>query len=278
MSALNSVLSVNALAGATSFRYIVAESTAPTTFYTLTSSSSSFRLTNVPGLVVGYNKTYSVSAQQLVTSGGVSTWSSLGTCNVMTPSITSAINVQLNQCGQTLAATRQRLSVNGVANATSYTFRVSTNSNFSSPVEEVVSNYSSFYLNSLSIVPVTSGTAYFVQVKVAVTIGGTTYESNFGTPCSIFTPELMSKQAASPFAAVAYPNPFANNFMLDVTTSTEETISIKVYDMVGRLIEQRNATVNDLEKSSIGDTYPSGVYNVILTQGEEMKTLRVIKR
>jgi hypothetical protein len=78
--------------------------------------------------------------------------------------------------------------------------------------------------------------------------------------------------------ATAYPNPFANNFMIDVTTSTKEAINIKVYDMVGRLIEQRDTTANDIENLAIGDRYPSGVYNVIVTQGTEMKTLRVVKR
>jgi hypothetical protein len=28
----------------------------------------------------------------------------------------------------------------------------------------------------------------------------------------------------------------------------------------------------------LGNNYPSGVYNVIVTQGEDVKTLRVIKR
>jgi len=66
--------------------------------------------------------------------------------------------------------------------------------------------------------------------------------------------------------------------MIDVTTSTKENINIKVYDMVGRLIEQRNVNTNELETTTIGDRYPSGVYNVVVTQGEDVKTLRVVKR
>jgi len=48
--------------------------------------------------------------------------------------------------------------------------------------------------------------------------------------------------------------------------------------MVGRLVEQRVVKVNDLENTTIGERYPSGVYNVIISQGEEVKTLRVVKR
>jgi len=51
-----------------------------------------------------------------------------------------------------------------------------------------------------------------------------------------------------------------------------------VYDMVGRLVEQQEVQVTDLKTSPIGDRYPSGVYNVVITQGEEVQTLRVVKR
>ncbi|UPT71070.1 MAG: T9SS type A sorting domain-containing protein [Flavobacterium sp. JAD_PAG50586_2] len=288
LATLNSIISVNALAGATSFRYIVASSVTPTDFFTLTSPNSSFRLTDVPLLLVNYNSTYSVSAQQLVTSGGVSTWSPLATCNLTTPSVANAINLQVNQCGQTLPTVKSKITVNSIANATLYTFRVSTTSDFSSPVEDITSSYSKFSMNSLTTVPLDYNTQYYVKVKVSVTINGVTTESNFGTPCSFFTPTsapekvnaepFVTIEHANPFTAIAYPNPFAENFMIDITTSKEENISIKVYDMIGRLIEQRESTVNDLETSTLGNNYPSGVYNIIVSQRSEIKSLRVIKR
>jgi hypothetical protein len=80
------------------------------------------------------------------------------------------------------------------------------------------------------------------------------------------------------FTAIAYPNPFAENFMINVTSSSQEMVGLKVYDMIGRLIEQREVKVSDLENSTIGDSYPSGVYNILVTQGEEVKTVRVVKR
>jgi hypothetical protein len=51
-----------------------------------------------------------------------------------------------------------------------------------------------------------------------------------------------------------------------------------VYDLAGRLIENRTIESNYLEKASIGSTYPSGVYSLIITQGETVKTVRIIKR
>jgi hypothetical protein len=48
--------------------------------------------------------------------------------------------------------------------------------------------------------------------------------------------------------------------------------------MTGRLIERRDVRPSDMVEQQIGDRYPSGVYNVVVTQGEEVKTVRVIKR
>jgi hypothetical protein len=48
--------------------------------------------------------------------------------------------------------------------------------------------------------------------------------------------------------------------------------------MIGKLIETRQFSTTEMNNQEVGSSYPSGVYNVIVTQGEEMKTLRVIKR
>ncbi|WP_187661341.1 T9SS type A sorting domain-containing protein, partial [Flavobacterium buctense] len=73
---------------------------------------------------------------------------------------------------------------------------------------------------------------------------------------------------AAGFEAKAYPNPFANNFLLDLTTESASPVSIKVYDMVGRLVDSRESKASNLNSLAIGDQYPSGVYNVVVTQDE----------
>jgi hypothetical protein len=80
------------------------------------------------------------------------------------------------------------------------------------------------------------------------------------------------------FKATAYPNPFAENFKLEVKTSSEEALQVKVYDMLGNLVENRILEVSEIEGLEVGANYPSGVYNVIVSQGDVVKTLRVIKR
>jgi hypothetical protein len=90
--------------------------------------------------------------------------------------------------------------------------------------------------------------------------------------------ETPSEVVKTPFSAVAYPNPFTASFNLSLTTSSTEKVSIMVYDMTGRQLEQREVPSNSMMEQQLGDSYPTGVYNVIVTQGKQVKTLRVIKR
>ncbi|RAR46209.1 T9SS type A sorting domain-containing protein, partial [Flavobacterium lacus] len=80
------------------------------------------------------------------------------------------------------------------------------------------------------------------------------------------------------FKAIAFPNPFANSFAIDVKTSNTEPVSLTVYDMAGRLLEVKEVKAADVTNYQFGDRYPSGVYNVVVTQGEETKTVRVVKQ
>jgi hypothetical protein len=80
------------------------------------------------------------------------------------------------------------------------------------------------------------------------------------------------------FSAIAYPSPFTENFTLNVTTPSEDKVQVMVYDMIGKLVDQREVSPTDAATLEIGDRFPSGVYNVIVTQGDNTKTLRVIKR
>ena len=97
-------------------------------------------------------------------------------------------------------------------------------------------------------------------------------------PPSITKIETEAPVLKTPFSVKAYPNPYKETFNLSLTTTSEDKVSVVVYDMTGRLIERRDVRPSDMVEQQIGDRYPSGVYNVVVTQGEEVKTLRVIKR
>ena len=82
---------------------------------------------------------------------------------------------------------------------------------------------------------------------------------------------------ADKFSVVAYPNPSSTNFNLDITSSSAKNVEVKVYDMIGKLINKMEVSPSKVAGLQIGDQYPSGVYNVIVSQVTEVKTLRVIK-
>jgi hypothetical protein len=92
--------------------------------------------------------------------------------------------------------------------------------------------------------------------------------------CGITKMEINSV----PFKVDVYPNPSSDVFNFNMTSSSEDKVNVMVYDMTGKLIDQREVAPSEVSELQIGDRYPSGVYNVIVTQGEETKTLRVIKR
>jgi hypothetical protein len=76
----------------------------------------------------------------------------------------------------------------------------------------------------------------------------------------------------------AYPNPYTKTFKLNIQTNNTATIVIKVYDMIGRLIESKEITLNELPNLEIGNGYPSGIYNVIVKQEGKTKSIQIIKK
>ncbi len=102
-------------------------------------------------------------------------------------------------------------------------------------------------------------------------------EDNTPLPGSCSLP--IGKQATVGIDLNIYPNPFSDNFKLDVRSSvSEQDIQIKVYDMLGKVIESSSVRMSDIDSFEIGNSYPAGIYNVIITQGTEVKTQRVIKK
>jgi len=129
---------------------------------------------------------------------------------------------------------------------------------------------------TLSAVSSAAGNVWF---RVKFTSGPCTVA--YGTPVNVWIKACGSSvriEDTIEFKAVAYPNPFAENFKLEVKTSSEEALQVKVYDMLGKLVENRILEVSEIEGLEVGANYPSGVYNVIVSQGDVVKTLRVIKR
>lgn len=123
-------------------------------------------------------------------------------------------------------------------------------------------------------------------------VGANYFRAKFTNSCgvSVFSPAVTvyytncvpAKVAVSegklPFDVVAHPNPYTDTFRLKLTTSSGSDVSLSVYDMIGKLVERSVKKPQDIQQENIGQNYPSGVYNIVLTQDDAIKTVRIIKR
>ncbi|QBZ97861.1 T9SS type A sorting domain-containing protein [Flavobacterium sangjuense] len=242
------------------------------------SPSPSFNLLQLSSFPIKFGAEYRIRVKAIVLIDSVALPSSYGTtCSVFTPEAPLA---SLRDCagegGLALTSYNTVIYANplGIGGA-QYIFTLYNEDGYSQ-------QYYSYnrYVRLMDfhlLTPLTVGGDYKLQVDAF--IYGFPYA---GKDCDISVPAPPTPSGkivvATVFQASAYPNPFANNFMLDVKTSSDSVVNLKVYDMVGRLIEQREARVSDLETTTIGDHYPSGVYNVVVSQEDNVQTLRVVKR
>ncbi|WP_396170334.1 T9SS type A sorting domain-containing protein [Flavobacterium sp.] len=109
-----------------------------------------------------------------------------------------------------------------------------------------------------------------------VSVNGVAFTLHY-KDCAI-AKEVESTEVNLPFAVIASPNPFTTSCNLNITTSSTEIVQVRIYDMIGKLIDKTEVTPSAINDLQLGTNYPTGVYNVIVSQGDNVKTLRVIKR
>jgi alpha-tubulin suppressor-like RCC1 family protein len=226
------------------------------------------RITNTTNPL--YNTAYSIEVAVKNTNGTFLPYGAL--CNITTPSFPTS-QLQLSQCDAVITNNNETIYADSFTGATTYRFKftnstLSFNYIFDRPIR-------SFILSSIP--GLLSATTYSVQVSIEINgIFGP-----YGKICTLTTPggaREIAKENNSDFQVVAYPNPFVENFKLKILAVNKEVIQLKVYTILGNLIEYKSlddSTINDIE---IGNNYPTGIYNIIVLQGEEAKTVRVIKR
>jgi hypothetical protein len=177
----------------------------------------------------------------------------------------------LTECGQQIATKGTLIPAPSLDRVTAYRFVITNLATSQVTTLDRTQNWFTFN----NIPGYTPGGLYGVQVQV-MTAG---HYSPLGEGCEIIAPAAMRDNGkAISFSATAYPNPFADTFGIRVETTSEENFEIKVYDMTGRLIESRRATLLEMQTLQVGERYPAGVYNVILSQADNTESLRIVKR
>ncbi len=74
----------------------------------------------------------------------------------------------------------------------------------------------------------------------------------------------------------AFPNPTTSFFNLRVKSDSRETVEIRVFDMVGKLVQQQRGAAEQVYR--LGDHLVSGMYIVEVRQGAKKATTKVVKQ
>lgn len=267
LNSLSNTIYCDQVTSANQYRFEVSDGINPTR--TFDTAVNRFNLTNLVG-GGAYATTYTVKvALRFGTQ-----WQDYGTsCTVTTPLTPGTSNITPSQCGITISNSWTTIYATQVPEATGYRFEVVNGAT----VRYFNTAVSRFNLHNLAGASPAANTTYTIRVAI---LYNSIYQP-FGASCSITTAAVISRTANTDIAAFkvkTYPNPYADTFKLNLNTSSEEIVELKVYDMLGRQIEAHSYTVSEIADQTMGILYPSGVYHIIVTQGDHVKTLRVIKR
>jgi hypothetical protein len=261
---ISSIIYTNILSGVTGYRFKVTN-TATSAVQIIDRTPHWFSMKMLPSYTYGVTYLVEVAVK---TTGAYSAYGS--PCSVTTPAPTT---LNATSCGATIATKSTVVYATSQDMVTSWRFQITnTVTNVSQVIDRPLAW---FQFNMITYSP---STVY--DVRIAVQSTGTF--SAFGEACQVTSPATTKAAITTTFSdefrVVAVPNPFTNSFGLDLKSFNESNVEVKIYDMIGKLLEVRDVQFADVQTQSMGDKYPSGVYNVIVTQGDNVKTLRVIKR
>ncbi|WP_412464521.1 T9SS type A sorting domain-containing protein [Flavobacterium mekongense] len=270
LPAISTILSTTSLPGATGYRFRVTD-TNTNAVQTITRTLPWFTLTMLSAY--NYGATYAIDVA-VKTTGNYSDYGA--SCFVSTP----AVPTLTNYCGGAIVPGKGTfIATSSLDRVTAYEFTVDRYNEFFELVSTSVVVKSINRFNFNDITNYTPNTTYSVRVRV-FTAGSW---SAYGDACEIVSPgtarEGETKAVdSSLFSVVAYPNPYDYQFSIRLESASEAPVTIKVYDMIGKLIETREVNTADIPVQSLGEAYPTGVYNVVITQEDNTRALRMIKR
>jgi N-acetylneuraminic acid mutarotase len=75
---------------------------------------------------------------------------------------------------------------------------------------------------------------------------------------------------------IVYPNPSNSTFNFSLKRTSEELVTIQIFDMMGRMIHEYKSLSSD-DIMTIGEDLNAGVYVAVVTQGEFRKSVKINK-
>jgi hypothetical protein len=306
ITSMSNVIYAEAVPFAQGYRFRITDPLNPTNTQILYRPLREFRMSLITAFPVQYGKTYNVEVSILNTANGTVYTDGgrylpfVDVCNVTTPT-RPTVQIQTSQCATTVViggeeqempydvpSSNTSIYADSFPGAVQYVFLIYGGDFAAGQYVIVEKALRTFKLSDLPASPgLTPGEIYSVRVRLvfegdapapAPDVANNSFPQ-YGKACTFEAPPAsVLRNIAPEFNALAYPNPFIANFSIDMTTSEAAKVSIKVYDMTGRLLDNFSTDVAGLKSLVVGEKYPSGVYNVIVSQDEHVETLRVIKR
>lgn len=271
LAKIYSPIYANTITSVSSYKFRVINLTHPGSEYEVQEierPTSFFNLTMLPSYE--YGTTYSIQVA-VKTTGNYTPFGVA--CTISTPAW-STLPLSIRQCGETYTSIYKGINAGVIPNVSGYRFRFT---NIDTNESEIISQVLS-YTSLSKLTTYVAGSTYSVEVAVKTTEDYGPY----GAPCTINAPAAKSSNGITVKSAnlkvKPYPNPFSETFSLDFSEANAEAVEIRVYDMIGKLLEVRSFQPSDVSSQRLGSVLPTGVYNLIITQGDQVKAFKVIKR
>jgi hypothetical protein len=286
---------INSLIGATGqpsnnnqgYRWRFTNAAGTTTFLEVTTAISSITFTNpnIPFGFIDFGMTYFLRVG--VFNSSINDWVFSATpCPVSTPP--RVIKVANKVCGSTILPNEQVLASGNAPYGYAW------------QIKNVTSNQTVFFTTANAFFNWTAGGAgsaelglagflapgsqYNIQVAILYQatpqiIGAYSGNCYYNSPAP--RPVVNNESdtnAFSDFKVKAFPNPFETDFNIAIDTESPSPIKIDVYDMIGKMMESKVVPFDEISTFKFGNDYSTGIYNVIVTQGNIRKNVKLIKR
>lgn len=96
--------------------------------------------------------------------------------------------------------------------------------------------------------------------------------------CSKVQSEPYKIKLNSDFNVTLFPNPFNEEFNINLKSLSTEPIELETYDLLGRKINSQIIKPTEINSKRNGNDFLPGIYTLFIKQGKQNKSIKIIKK